>query len=638
MTQPVRTHAAWRGLVVGIVVLSGVAANCQQCAQVVAPQRGNIDRVADVVLVNGPSSESPQQTYALMSNPELGFVRVLNLTTGQFVLAPNQYFPLSLPVGAHTTAMATPLDVSVTPAVVRDQLVFALDGVDNRIHVVCTPNTDCAGFDIRARVDAPPQAADIAAVTLSDDETMVVLSLPTTGQVAFASYAHGTGELARWSFVDLEGAQPTALVLDPLGESLLVADANAPVVHVLQVSSTGVERVDVLDVLSPIHAFAAGVVSLEDGEAPVVLALGAAPSSVSLLRLYRPGFREDRYAVLGVLELALVPEAGFVPDQRADGQAVVCCRGLSSDAAAAGEGSAAWGSVWLSDGNLLHVRLQTSGVRLFDDDIDPIAIPEGADWNNDERLWQSPEGVVSPRPSVQLVDWEQTPLVRTRVQSLSTLRLEYEAILPALNDVGVELNSATREVRSAAWRLSQAQVGDEVSLADDDGCTTITTIAALDDAGATLDAVDGSCTGVRVVRMRVRSKARFVVSNEEHFLGVVGDANAGAPALPVAERALEVRFDETAPVRGSTLSLPVDVNFVPFGLRLGDRTFNSYGQAALVPTAIAGGVMTVPGANRVPTLTRRVVLVGSGGDDLTRSLVLTFDEAETDIGRVDDIR
>ena len=51
---------------------------------------------------------------------------------------------------------------------------------------------------------------------------------------------------------------------------------------------------------APAAELSAGIVDVGDGLAPVVLVLSRDANEVALVRLFRAGFREERYAVLGL--------------------------------------------------------------------------------------------------------------------------------------------------------------------------------------------------------------------------------------------------------------------------------------------------------------------------------------------------
>ncbi|HEY4223758.1 MAG TPA: hypothetical protein VGO62_20515, partial [Myxococcota bacterium] len=103
-----------RAILLVALSLASVAADCSQCQATTQAKRGNVDRVTDAVLVFG------NDTHALMitTNPEIQHLRVLDLTLGRFVDAPNAFFPASIPVGPETRR--------ITKDPVHDDKVFAL--------------------------------------------------------------------------------------------------------------------------------------------------------------------------------------------------------------------------------------------------------------------------------------------------------------------------------------------------------------------------------------------------------------------------------------------------------------------------------------------------------------------------------
>src|SRR5690606_274121 len=88
-----------------------------------------------------------------------------------------------------------------------------------------------------------------------------------------------------------------------------------------------------IDVGGPTGPVATGRVDPGDGMAPVALVGHREDNELAALRLYRPGAREDRYALMGRTEVPAPAEVLYVPDQLREGgpEPTVCCPGLDNE-------------------------------------------------------------------------------------------------------------------------------------------------------------------------------------------------------------------------------------------------------------------------------------------------------------------
>jgi hypothetical protein len=677
-------HAArLRALVIVTLALGTLASTCQQCQAIGDPRRGNVDRVSDVVLVAAADGHS----YAVSANPELQHLRILDLTDGRFVTAPNRFFPLSVPSGTETRRLAVAVDVRTqAPDPTR---VYALDSADDVIRIVRVTNEDDAAvFDVVGTISTGRGPGDIAALRLDDTTVLVAVTHEETGEVAIqrlendvatdaVDVALPTRDDGPWAGVP---SVPAAIEADPLGRAFVVADAGLPHVVAIEVAATEgslATSTRVVDVVGPVHTLAAGVVDVGDGLAPVVVAVRADVAALMLVRLYRPGFAQDRYALLGGTALPAPGATAYVPDARAtDAEVTVCCNGLSSGQIAAGEATASFAAVTLVDGRVLYVQLAAATldglalptgrriVRLVDDDPAPLGPPLGLDVNTDPSLWVPVDGGQDRRPTVRFETFDDLgapPFVPLPALGASLL-LAWESALPTVRDVAGVLAPGPRTYTAVvdlaargARRLdvarltpSTTRVGCAASfdarILETDGATL--TLAFVNDGSGQTPALDDddvtSClTGAGDVTVSVIVADAFVVTEGPRFLGRLAMVEGGEH--PVSDRRLALggvvltvaSAAAGSPLPESKLALPLDARVTTLGL---DLPSDGVGSVALVPTSMTGGTIVMPDA-QTPTArisARRMVMSTAGVSSSSLSGaglpgLLTCDEAETTV-------
>lgn len=669
MTTPMTTSLFSRSLrraVLAPLALLSMASTCEQCQPVAAPRVGNIDRVTDVVVIAAADGHS----YAISANPELLHLRVLDLTERRFLTGPNRFFPLSIPMGTETRRLTTAVDV-VTQAPDTSR-VFALDTADHTVFVVRTVEADDAGtpFVVIGEIDLPGTPADVAALRITAAATLVAVTIPDDHLVAVFS-VDNAGAATRLPDVALPEGHLQDVVADPFGHAFVAGDALNASVYALAVDAeAGTVTFDrSVDVGGPVGALAAGVVDVGDGLAPVVLAMRTDTAAAMVVRLSRPGFPEDRYALLGGTELPNLGVAAYVPDARESAAEVtVCCRGLDTDSVAAGEASASFATISLADGRVLHLQLAADHldgvllegdrriVRLVDDDLAPPGAPEGIDVNTAPELWVPTEGGDAFRPAVAFatVDNLGTPPFVTLLEAGSSLLMTWEGELlrarslrgvfaPGQKAFEATVNLGAREVRVGdvarlipeTQRLGCAETFDARILAISGDGTTATIAFEGDGIPFITDADSTGCLqGAGDVRLTVLAAGAFVVSDGSRSLGrlsFVGDASDTALDLPGVRLTL-TPSSSGRPLAGSKLAVPLDPRVTTMGVDLVD-TVGSIG-AGRVPSAIAGGTIVIPDAasddDTVVIPARRLVLSSAGGATLA-----TCDEGETSISRVE---
>jgi hypothetical protein len=683
-------------VVVGIGLLM-IAADCQQCQPPPPPSRGNLDRVADVVLVDALDGHG----YAITANPELEHLRVLDLTDGRFLLGPNRFFPLSIPTGPSTRQLATAVVVEADGSTHADpRRIFALDGADDVVQIVNVVDDDAGviPFTLADVVPTGRAPVDVAALVIGETTTVAV-AVPADGReggvLELTSLVAGQADgFAAPVVVALPpGSHPSALAVDPFGRAFVVADAALPLLHIVEFdeNSGTFALVRSLDVQGPCNVVAAGVVDVGDGLAPVVVALRADTPAAMVARLFRPGYREDRFAVVGGAALPSLGITAVVADARPGEQpasgttppVTVCCRGLSQDRLDAGEATSAFAAVHQADGGLVYLQLAAAGidqlalpagrrlVRLVDDDGDALSAPEGVDVNADAGLWTPVEGGEALRPVIAFgsVDNFGSPPFVPLVPAGSQLTLTWEGDLPLLTNVrgslaaGPHTFAAVLDVAARDGRVGDvARLVPEGALA---GCDAEQRARILDVDGAVVTfAVEGdgsgavpalstsalsSCLqGAGEVRLTVEVAAAFVVQGLGDSVSRLAPLQDGEPSVD-AETALAlpgVWMTTTTPaglpLRGSALSVPLDPHVTTMGLALSAVGLaGGFGNAALLPAGLAVGTIAIPDASVAGAVieARRMVLTTSGIDSSTGlPLLFTGDEAETSTGRIETFR
>ena len=705
MTSPTKSPPAGlvdrhARLLVVAVGLSAVAADCQTCQKTVTATRGNLDRVADVVLVDANDGHA----YAIAANPELEHLRVLDLTDGRFLTGPNRFFPLSIPTGPSTRQLAVAVAIDDDGATHADpRRVFALDGSDDAVEVVAVVDDDggVEPFTVLGTLPTGRAPVDVAAIRVGSTTTVAVAVPAATddgdgvGTLELSSLQDGVpvGDAAPAVVALPAGSHPSAVIADPLGRAFVVADATLPQLHVVERDETTgtFAYARSVDVRGPCSDLAAGVVDVGDGLAPVVLALRSDTPAAVAVRLYRPGFREDRYAVLGGTALPSLGVTAVVADARPgeqpeDGDAApvtVCCRGLSEDRIAAGEATAAFATVHQADGKLVYLQLAAASVddltlppgrrvvRLVDDDGAPASAPEGTDLNADGALWLPEEGGEALRPVVALatVDNYGSPPFVPLLEAGLVLELVWEGDVPGLSSLrgtfapGPHTFTAHVDVEARGGRTGD--VARLVPEAARGGCedayrarvlaidgATVTVAVVGDGSGAVPaldeDVVTSCLQGTGEIRLTIEAQGAFVVADGKGFvarlLPVEGEAVASvddetALALPGVE--LSITTPAGVPVAGSALLVPLDAHVATMGLDLSATAIEGgFGSGALVPTGLATATITIPDAGSdvdgaVVEARRMVLTTASVSTSSGLPVVYTCDEGETSTGRVE---
>lgn len=602
------------------------------------PATGNIDRLADAVFVQPDSTRVPRQSYVFVSNPDLEVVRVFDAYEHRFVRAPNVYFPLSLPVGPSTRRLA------VAPA--DHTRVFALDGVEDRVYVMRA--TDDGGTALTVVNDvivgtrrAP---ADIAASTIEGGVRLYV-SIPDDGLVQVLDVLHDADGATEVALIDLgDDARPGELDVDPTEDALLIGDAVHDRLTVVRLEDLEVDRV--LDVGGAVTHISTGLVDPGDGLAPMALVGLRGESAVTAVRLFRPTHREERYAVLGTVELAAPVAAAYLPKQEDTDltERTVCCVGLNR----LSEATYGWATVLTTTGDMYYLRLDG---ETSDDDDNARGVARLVD--NDE----TDPSVTDPTWSPAADDPIDTPVVTATsvgfegyaaLSSPGALTLTWEGQLPFGAHASASLDDAD-DLVVFSRSIGEATVGDVVVF-DVDGregpCPDTlerTIVDAVDtrtfDVGAFSDDERSCLTFGGNLTASVRAPNAWVANSTVH--GHVGRlARAGEGGDLDDELLLDgfvVQVASDVPHRDSTLSMSFAQNISAVGMLLSRQPTSNdptgFGIGALYPSAMVGGEVSVPTDSDVVNYhTRRIYMVTGTGS------LLTFNETETNLANVLDLQ
>jgi hypothetical protein len=614
--------------------------------------------VGDLVLVT-PEGDDPKHTYALLSNPAIEQLKVFDVSEGLFVAAPNVFFPLSIPVGNATRALA------VAPG--APDRVYALDSAADQVMVVRTVNEKKGdAFTLVGDGIAVGRApVDVAVAPIADGRTRMAVTLPEAGALQVFDLDPIAGTAQEIAALDL-GGRPDQLGVAPQGQTLVVTNSTDSVVSVVDLNA--LEVVGQIDVGGPSGAVAMGRVDPGDGLAPVAVVLRRDALEVAVLRLERPGYREAPYALLGRTEMPSLPVAAYVPDVLEgvdDIEATVCCQGLTAE----GEATTAWAAIMGADGSLRYLRMDGARdadifpgrrglVRLVDNNPDERQV--AVDPNSAAESYQAPDGVEGVRPNVVL-EAEDT---FGDPPTVSLFHLSYDAVyegaLPGFSGISASYDAGQVLPPGGAFSaaVGLVQPGDPVTFAmdsSDSNCpdSLDTVVVDASEMGITVDPFDGldaTCLeNDGDVPVTILAGRGFVVRDSDgHFLGRLAlderpdpdSEDLAADAQMILDgfvlRIAAGAFEEgaaLAPPRGARILLSIEPNLDVVGLqlsRIADQFTNGFGASALFPSSAAGGpAFLISTREEVPSAFRRRLFIGTEA-----GILLEMDQGETDINDV----
>lgn len=581
---------------------------------------GDLDRIGDAVMVIPPEGTTGKRAYVVLSNPEIQQLRVFDVLERSFVRAPNVYFPLSLPTGPATRRLAV--------AANDPSHVYALDSAtDELVAVRITPlvedNEDAAppapDFRVSARFSTGRAPGDVA-VALINEELLAFVTLPAEGVVqvlALNLFAGEATEVARVALGD--GSYPDRLEVDPTGDAVVVTDARLSSVAILRTEDLALDRR--IEVGGPTSAVAIGRVDPGDGLAPVALVARRDQPELAALRLYRPGYREERYALLARLETFDIASAVFVSDA-AMPDAVPCCALLSVEQVDPDEPTYAWGAWSATSGFFTYLRFDAERDPRFENgSVEPRAPSQrgllraiGFEEPRPGILEESwtPAQENDPQPTVEItpVDNFGDPPVYPQFDPELTLSYVYEGSPPGATNRRVNgpvLDGAryrmdvvpdgiafeSRDVRSGdVIRVSTANAGgscpDQVvtPISDPTGNSFF-----LDD----ITDLQAECLNLGERRFTLFATGDFTVRLSPG--GYFGRRELSDVGEPVEMPGLVATISAVgAPGRGSRLDLLLTQGEFPIDLDLArppDFTTDGFGQRALLTSAIVSGSVDV---------------------------------------------
>jgi hypothetical protein len=652
----------------------------QSCDQEFEPARGNLDRLSDVVLVTPPGQDEPAHTFAILANPEIEQLRIFDTFDANFVRGPNLFFPLAIRTGPSTRRLAA------TPE--RPTRVFALDGANDEILVVRTVDEDEGeAFTVADRFSTGRAPADLAARPRGEDGLDLFVALPDAGAVEVLDESGAT--VATIALPD--GARPARLDVDPTGDAVIVTDGALSAVHIIRADDRALDRS--LEVGGPTLELDTGVVDVGDGLAPVAVVLRQDAAEAVALRLFRPGYREDRYAVLARVLLPKPGTAAFVPDQAQGVSAAcfdadpdndgacpkVCCDVPSSeDEAFADEATLAWAGVMTLDGDMHYLRLdaERGRVRTGERTLEPAPLGLRFARRFGARFFDAPtildeafEGTGTAIDSTSLciepVDNLGDPPLAPLTDDVE-LALEFEGIPGLANNRRAFASGGELSVTGRALDDSDVRAGDLAELTLPEGIGAgcpdrllldLTSFSGNNFVLDDLEAGDRACLEqADDFRVSFRALDAWVATADSAYVGrldldATGDDPVGLPAacgdaapgdgvqFPGGSLMFEapgalVGF--TAPAgsgRGDVLAVSYGTPSLPVILELGDQPSivgGGFAAAATLIGGLAGGVFQVADGEGGGDPVRRVFVASGAG----AGLLLELAEAESNADNV----
>jgi len=586
---------------------------------------GDLDRIGDAVLVVQPEDDTGRRSFVVISNPEIQQLRVYDVLERSFVRAPNVFFPLSLHTGPSTRRLAV--------AAGDGSFVFALDSADDTLSAVriapliesevgengevLPPAPD---FRVAAIFSTGRAPGDVAIVRTAQ-EWLAFIALPDEGALQVLALDTDAGTATERARIALgEGSHPARVAADPSGDAVLVTDARLSSVAIIRVDDLTLDRR--IEVGGPTAALAIGRVDPGDGLGPVALVARRDQPELAAIRLFRPGFREERYALLARLETRDIASSVFVNDAALEG-AVACCALRFADQLEPDDATFAWGAYSATNGFFTYLRFD--GAR-------------GPYWDGTQLVERSPaaRGVLRPvdleTPHARVLEEVWAPAEDNDPQpSIEVTDLDNYGTPPTWPLFDLDLSATvTYEGTPAGARGRRADgpftdgdryrvevVNDGVAFADRD--VRDGDVISVDTA-----AVGGSCPERVVTPISGLSGNRFFLaeisdtqaacmsqSGEFRFtLFAASDFTVSLSAggyrgrVPLSDVGQRVELPgflltitaNAAPGRGSHVKLALSQGVIPLDLDLArppDFTVDGFGRSALLTTSIVSGSVDV---------------------------------------------
>jgi hypothetical protein len=591
------------------------------CEQTPLAPEGDLGRLGDAVIVTPDTDDDElRRSFVVVSNPEAQQLRIFDVRDRSFLRAPNRYFPLSVHTGPATHRLAT---TSSDPT-----RLYALDGVADTLTVVSMALLEGSAepsFSVENVIDTGRAPGDLAAAVTVGGVSLVFVTLPEESALQVIDVDAGA-ELAR---VDLgAGSRPAQVAVDPSADAVVVTAASLSSVAVVRLEDLTLDRR--IEVGGPTDAIATGRVNPGDGTAPVALVGRRDAPEVVALRLYRPGYREERYERVASAELPGFASALYVSDS-ADETAVPCCAAQFDVGTERPDATWAWGSVATADGFLFYLRFDAERGPVWDG-TELVPAEAGA-----SALELMDNGTPAPGPQVDLATAEvwfpsgeaPSPRPTLAVDAVDnrgdvphadlwpvdlTLTLVYEGSPRGTYDRRASLGSGdVVSVLGGSVPLAERDVRDgDVILVDlsgrGAGCPDLIERPASDFDGDTF-VVGGLSDGDRAClqqggefRFILKATASFTIQDSRH--GYVGrvEVKAGGASLEIPDFVVTVAENsDGAPTRASRFIVELDQNRSPVVVQLSrqpDFNADGYGlDAMLANTMVADRVRVACGCS-----------------------------------------
>lgn len=614
---------------------------------------GELDRLGDIVLLTPPESD---RSFVVVTNPEIAQLRVFDVLERRFVPAPNLFFPLSARTGPATRRLA------VSP--VDQRFVYALDGAADHLQVIAMlptveidSDTVAPAFTTSAVFETRPAPSDVAVWSsgVEGELPLAFIALPGESAVEVLALDLEGQTIADSLLIDLgEGSVPNRLEVDPTGDAVVVTDAALDSVAIVRVrpdvAGAPLAALDRrIDVGGPTSDVSIGVVNPGDGLGPLALVALRDLERVAAVRLFREGFREDRYALLGSVEIPDLASSLYVPDQRRDTPRACCAEPTATpDTNDPTEpATLAWGTVATANGFIYYVRFDARRrgggrlVRLIDFGTQQPGPVD--DLNDEDEFWFPVEGGENRAPTVEVTpvdNFGDPPVVPLLRSPNPRIDLEYEGSPPGtVNRRAVLLESGgafTLEVVAGAVPFAERDVrlGDELVIDTSDrggSCpdevrATVEGVSGDEIAVSPLSALAAACVSQGdTATFTLFAVGDFLVTTTDH--GYQGRLPLTSETTSIEVPAFRVSVSRASagpPLRGSRLSIEVTQDIRPASIFLSeDILAGGLGSGGLLPEGIVGGSVRLRDLDgNVSVGSRTFVATGTGS-------LLLFEEGAT---------
>lgn len=606
------------------------------CAQDVPQPSGNLEELADALLMTPPVASGPRRSYLVLANPEIETLRIYDTYDGSFLSGPNVYFPLSMRTGPSTRKLAATHADSTR--------FFALDSSLGSVWMARTVDEGTsAAWTWLAEIETGPLPSGLA-VQKRENRFRLYVALPGEHAIQILEVDEQGEDRAEIARVDLgDAAHPHVVTLEPSGRSLLVADAAS---ERLVLIDTTTLAPTIVTLPAAANGIAAGRLELGEELVSVALVLLRQDLGVMALRIDYDENDEATATPWGRARLPALPASAFVPDlANLDSTRPTCCSDLPDHL----ETSANVATIALVNGDLYYAQLD-AGLTLLDAEATAPAPAVNLD---DPDIFLAPPGGDAFRPDLQVILIEdenadaEIPLGATDWR----FSLQYQQTLPQLAGVRAEPVDGTLRLPGFGSTLFELGLreGDLVELQAEEqlGCPDPFegVVSALADDRfvlAELGAENERCVAesTTLLLSAFARESWVLVSSESGFLG-----RASMPTLDESSTVLQgegfafelVQRSAGPPLPGSRFEIPMRTNFAPVGLEL-SRTPSpalglfGFGAGARVPTSLVGGEIQSQafddGGAEVPEFVHRLWMTTSVG------LLLEMEQGERDSANV----